>query len=388
MKIENTALEMVPLNLAQIRINGHLIGSNPNVFFPLQAWHIEVLEMLQRGFTLQQAALDFLNRGTLISFNSLKDLVQFLVQENIILNHSLKDYFNQAEPEPAPTQEGILNWLFVSAPEEKSKPISEQLLQIPFLRSLRPEMLSQLLGNMEVLQAPPKVRVCQKGQTSRSLFCLLSGQASVYKDSANQNLQKVATLNAGSLFGEAGFFLGTPRTATVVTDMNSTIVKFHHRPEIFDPHLTNSQSEHLQKRFWLIHALLHSPIFKNLPDDCFDALLSSGQMRSFQRGQRLTQEGQAGNSFFILIQGELSVSQNQITLRRLGQGDGFGEMALMLTKGIRTASVTSLNDSLVLEILSNDFYRILSGNIFLACEFEKVSYQYIQEDRLRRTRAA
>jgi CRP-like cAMP-binding protein len=55
------------------------------------------------------------------------------------------------------------------------------------------------------------------------------------------------------------------------------------------------------------------------------------------------------------------------------QGDCFGEMALMVSAGKRTASVIAESDGYVLEIKRQQFYKMLAENLLLACEFEKIA---------------
>jgi CRP-like cAMP-binding protein len=52
----------------------------------------------------------------------------------------------------------------------------------------------------------------------------------------------------------------------------------------------------------------------------------------------LTREGQSGSEFFVIIEGEVSVTKNGEEIRSLGPGDFFGEIAL-LEDTPRTATV-------------------------------------------------
>jgi CRP-like cAMP-binding protein len=57
-------------------------------------------------------------------------------------------------------------------------------------------------------------------------------------------------------------------------------------------------------------------------------------------GKVLTREGQSGSEFFVIIEGEVSVTKGGEEIRTLGPGDFFGEIAL-LEDTPRTATVTA-----------------------------------------------
>jgi CRP-like cAMP-binding protein len=59
-----------------------------------------------------------------------------------------------------------------------------------------------------------------------------------------------------------------------------------------------------------------------------------------EEGKVLTREGQSGSEFFVIIEGEVSVTKNGEEIRSLGPGDFFGEIAL-LEDTPRTATVTA-----------------------------------------------
>jgi NADH dehydrogenase len=79
----------------------------------------------------------------------------------------------------------------------------------------------------------------------------------------------------------------------------------------------------------------------------------------FAAGDTLVQQGDRARRFYIVSRGRLEVSQmtaegTRTTLRELGPGDYFGEIALMRDV-TRTASVRALSDAEVLSIAHEDF---------------------------------
>jgi CRP/FNR family cyclic AMP-dependent transcriptional regulator len=79
---------------------------------------------------------------------------------------------------------------------------------------------------------------------------------------------------------------------------------------------------------------------------------------SATKGEILTRQGQYGDQFFVIIDGEATVWRNGRTIARLGKGSFFGEMAL-LEGNDRTATVVAETDVRLL-VLSRPEFRSLT----------------------------
>src|SRR5690606_20423621 len=95
------------------------------------------------------------------------------------------------------------------------------------------------------------------------------------------------------------------------------------------------------------------PLFSFLDEEAFIKVLSELQLRRYVKGNAIIQEGEPGDSFFILVEGDVQVSRQiggkQVDLARLHHGAVFGEMAL-ITNAARTATVTALDDCDLLQL--------------------------------------
>jgi len=69
---------------------------------------------------------------------------------------------------------------------------------------------------------------------------------------------------------------------------------------------------------------------------------------------KLVGEGCPGYSFFVLQDGDATVTVNGVEVRTLSSGDFFGELAL-LGDGMRTATVTTASPSRVLVLFGTEF---------------------------------
>jgi CRP-like cAMP-binding protein len=81
-------------------------------------------------------------------------------------------------------------------------------------------------------------------------------------------------------------------------------------------------------------ALPRVPIFSDLSHDAFVALTTEMVLQRVGEGEVVIREGDTSASFFVVATGKLAVSKRDergevVVLARLGEGDFFGEMALL-----------------------------------------------------------
>jgi CRP-like cAMP-binding protein len=164
-------------------------------------------------------------------------------------------------------------------------------------------------------------------------------------------------------------------------------VRFKYNENEFRNVIQNELAKSSQIRFWELHALMKSPLLKNLPYDSYHELLNTGKQLNLKKSEILFSENSFGASFFILVQGTLRVFQKGIAINQLGQGDLFGEISLFISGGKRTATITALTDCVLIEISKDHFYQMLSRNFLLACEIESLAWERIKRDQIRMTPA-
>ena len=86
--------------------------------------------------------------------------------------------------------------------------------------------------------------------------------------------------------------------------------------------------------------LAQVPLFSMLSKKDLDWLAHQAHDRTFPAGAVLTEEGQSGATFGVIVEGRAAVSVRGRPVRALGPGDYFGEMAL-IDHSDRSAKVTA-----------------------------------------------
>lgn len=97
-------------------------------------------------------------------------------------------------------------------------------------------------------------------------------------------------------------------------------------------------------------------------------------------GTMVVREGDAGELFYVVAEGELVVSQQGRELRRLGPGDSFGEIAL-LRDVPRTATVEVAEPALVVALARPDFLRVLGSSTSSRTAADAIADNYLDSDR-------
>ena len=92
-----------------------------------------------------------------------------------------------------------------------------------------------------------------------------------------------------------------------------------------------------------VDVLRRVPLFSELGDRELEKLAGHFKERTFPAGSAVTMEGGTGTGFFVVVDGDATVSVSGEERGRLGPGDSFGEIALV-DEGTRSATITAATD--------------------------------------------
>jgi CRP-like cAMP-binding protein len=121
--------------------------------------------------------------------------------------------------------------------------------------------------------------------------------------------------------------------------------------------------------------LRQQPLFRCLSDEQLDALLPRGRVAHFGRDEKLIQQGDSGDSMFVLVDGQATVvverNGGPTPVAFLRSGDCFGEMSL-LTGERRIATVIAQTDCEVVEIGKAVLAKSLKDNPELLAQLSEL----------------
>jgi serine/threonine protein phosphatase PrpC/CRP-like cAMP-binding protein len=130
--------------------------------------------------------------------------------------------------------------------------------------------------------------------------------------------------------------------------------------------------------------VLHKmPLFRHLTYQELVRVLNITEVRSFDAGATIVNEGDEGDELFIVLTGQVRVFSGDVVLTHLGPGQHLGEMALV-DKAPRSASVAADEPSKVLAVRRRDFFDIIRKDHAIAVKL-LWSFLGVLTDRLRAT---
>ena len=103
-----------------------------------------------------------------------------------------------------------------------------------------------------------------------------------------------------------------------------------------------------------VAVLSGSPLFDMLSNQELEFVSDLSRPRKFQAGQVIFEEGELGDSLYVIVQGEVEVARRDAKgaprlLATLGQPEFFGEMSL-IDKEYRSATVKAKTDCELLHL--------------------------------------
>ena len=242
---------------------------------------------------------------------------------------------------------------------------------IPFLSDLPEEALKRLAEQLKRERYKAGEAIIRQGEPGDRFCFVEQGQCVVAVADASGLEHEVAMLSSGDFFGEMALVQDIERTATVRAEGDVLVLSLSR--EVF-----LAMAEAIEIPTESVLSQVRNAAF--IRSHRFFATLSANQLRQVltRINERLlppdnvvVSQGDAGNSLFLIREGLCLVqheSEDGETHRvaSLGKGEHFGEIALM-ADGIRTATVTTEKDTILLEVPDDVFKDVLLRN------FEAVS---------------
>ena len=188
--------------------------------------------------------------------------------------------------------------------------------------------------------------------------------------------------NAAWEFVGGGFAVGAIvyYSTSLILDRKGAAIRYPAR--FFEYALGRKQSEAKAT----IGLLSRCDLLRHLPPDQIEQILPCVRQRHLEQGEILFRAGAPGDALYIIARGKVEVLADSIPgeqpaaqiagerLAELGEGQAFGEMAL-LAGTPRTAAIRSTASTDLLEIGRADFERIVAADFQLAAAVARLSHE-------------
>ncbi|XP_066851359.1 cGMP-dependent protein kinase 1-like isoform X3 [Anser cygnoides] len=254
---------------------------------------------------------------------------------------------------PEPLSSDALLQLPGSPPSQRDLSlIAEAMGRSDFLRRLGEGCPEALAQSFVPVQHGPGDTVLAEGDEGTAMYIVAEGQLSV-----TQRGRQLRTLGPGDVFGELAILYHCKRTATV--QALSPVRLWAIDRQRYRAITTSSAK---QRRAKILDSLRTVHWLQDLSDSHLSKLLDAMEECSFAPGHVIIREGDKGESFYIILKGQVRVSRRvdgqEKLLRVLGAGEHFGELSL-LENIRRTATCQAQGHVTCITVAKEDFLEII-----------------------------
>ncbi len=257
--------------------------------------------------------------------------------------------------------------------------ILKAFLKNNILGQLSEDVKKAIIEGARVVKVKKGKMLIVQGEVGKEMFYTLSGRVSISVRDKYGLENNIVDLGSYSLLGETAILEKCTRTASVKAQEESYFLEIP--GELFDRLLESEfYKEDLQKlimRFEISKFVSSAPLFKQFPPEMMNLFVESGDLVIFPKDHNVVEQGERDTTFYLLIKGQVEVIKNRQIVAQLGQGDFFGEIAL-LADTARTATIKTKEECLFLYIEGKDFWKILSANIEIAMYIENLAMQRME----------
>ncbi|CAA9962575.1 hypothetical protein CFE70_006002 [Pyrenophora teres f. teres 0-1] len=222
---------------------------------------------------------------------------------------------------------------------------------------------SMVLGALHEKPIPTKgIKVIQQGDVGDYFYVVERGSFDIFVNPSGKLEagpdglgNRVGTVGSGGSFGELALMYNAPRAATVTSIEPSTLWALDRIT--FRRILMDSA---FQRRRMYEGFLEEVPLLSTLTPYERSKIADALETKKYPPGTTIIQEGDVGESFFLLESGQAQVFKRGIdsAVKEYHKGDYFGELAL-LNDAPRAASVVSKTEVKVATLGKNGFQRLL-----------------------------
>jgi CRP-like cAMP-binding protein len=256
---------------------------------------------------------------------------------------------------------------YVKKMVEKSQDVKDMLNKIIntsvlFKHCKREEKL-EIVDAFDVKNIEAGTDVIVQGETGDNFYMIESGECEVYLN----DIGKVGTpLTKGMSFGELALMYNTPRAATIKASKDCKLWFIDRN--LFRTIVTVMQALRTTKYVGYLTGVSFTgtsgkqkTMGEMLSKQQMEQIAGALEVEMFQSGEHIIREGQEGDYFYIIEEGDVDVVIKGNTVATISSGKSFGEKAL-LSEDKRAASCVAKSVVKCLTLGRDDFVMML-GNL-------------------------
>ncbi len=197
-----------------------------------------------------------------------------------------------------------LSGINVTSKEELSPKVFD------ILKGLTPLSLRVLNQASRTMTVAKGVQMMHAGDTPHDLYFIAKGSIAITKEIHGQ-MNLLAKLEAGNIYGEYGALRGKTRFASVHTAETSTIIRVDLKAiqQVIDvDEAFRNRIYAIMRQRLLSSFLFGHPVFKNISKESRDKLSQALTIVEVARDEELFKAGDAAEHYYIVLSGEAEIS--------------------------------------------------------------------------------
>lgn len=220
-------------------------------------------------------------------------------------------------------------------------------------KNLDPSEFNIIIGAMQELAIDSGTEIIKKGDNGDTLYVIETGvfDCSIPIDG---EWKVVKTCRSGDVFGELALLYNAPRAATVTATETSSIWSLDR--ETFS-HIVKEAAQNKRNKYDAFLAKV--PLLSSMDPYERSQLADALRVESAGDAQTIVNQGEDGNTFYIVEEGAAVATKNGEQVMQYGVGDYFGELALIRNTTRQATVVISGGPAKLLSIDSITFKRLL-----------------------------
>mmetsp|Transcript_5434 Transcript_5434/g.7182 ORF Transcript_5434/g.7182 Transcript_5434/m.7182 type:complete len:662 (+) Transcript_5434:1329-3314(+) len=241
--------------------------------------------------------------------------------------------------------------------------IANRLRDVIFFSALNSEQLWTVASMFQAKFVQSKEIVVRQGEPGDSLLVISNGEVAVTTPGTENEFEvEIARMTPGTIIGELSLVQDDyKRLATVRTVRDSVLLQLHRYH--FAEFLETAKQIHCKLRSAILdraavnETIQKIPLFESIPAHKIHLVGTVSSVNRYPYSTVLIEQGEKNDRFFVVRQGEVNVLINNTLIRKLVEGDYFGEMTLFTDADRASASVTvsSPEGATFLECSRTDF---------------------------------
>lgn len=237
----------------------------------------------------------------------------------------------------------------------------------PLLSGLSGDELEAFIDSLQLRHVDAEELIFREGDHGNYLYLIGMGNVLLRAKDSQGRKRVFSHLCEGDFFGEYAFMSRAPHSDEAIAETDCSLlmidrVTFDEWVEKY-PGIQSTIEDFYRQRV-LARVLAITPVFEGVPTDARLALADHFKLRTFEQGGVVIREGEAGDTFYLIRSGSVDLSTSgmgkdgdQVVLGKMGEGEFFGEVALLTDKP-RTATVVAREKAELMELARADFDQI------------------------------